>query len=101
MIGRRKFITLLGGAAAAWPVAARSQESVGMPRIGVLIGYAQDDPEVKARLAALRVGLAKRGWSEGGNVQIEYRFAAGSSDQYPLLAKELIALPAAREGLSA
>ena len=63
-----------------------------MPRIGVLIGYAQDDPEVKARVAAFRAGLAKRGWSEGGNVQIEYRFAAGSSDQYRPLAKELIAL---------
>ena len=83
MIKRREFITLLGGAAAAWPLAARSQESDRMPRIGVLIGYAEDDPEVKARLAAFRAGLAKRGWSESRNVQIEYRFAAGSSDQYP------------------
>src|SRR5262245_17667658 len=91
MSSRRAFITLLGGAA-PWPAAARSQESVGMRGTGVLIGYAQDAPDVTPRVAALRVGLAKRGWAEGGNVQIEYRFAAGSSDQYPLLAKELIAL---------
>jgi hypothetical protein len=60
-------------------------------RIGVLIGYAEDDPETKARLAALRQGLEKRGWSEGRNVQIETRFAAGSADKYVSLAKELIA----------
>jgi ABC-type uncharacterized transport system substrate-binding protein len=87
---RREVIGLLGGSA-AWPLAARAQQPA-MPRIGVLIGYAEDDPEVKARLAAFRAGLAKRGWSEGRNVQIEYRFAAGSSDQYPGFAKELIAL---------
>jgi putative ABC transport system substrate-binding protein len=88
---RREFITLIGGIAAAWPLQARAQQSDRMPRC-VLIGYAEDDPEVKARLAAFRAGLAKRGWSESRNVQIEYRFAAGSSDQYPTLAKELIAL---------
>jgi putative ABC transport system substrate-binding protein len=88
---RREFISLLGGAA-AWPLAARSQQADRMPLIGVLIGYAEDDPEVKARLAAFRAGLAKRGWLEGRNVQIEYRFAAGSSNQHPPLAKELIAL---------
>jgi putative ABC transport system substrate-binding protein len=89
---RREVIKLLGGIAAAWPLQARAQQSDRMPRIGMLIGYAEDDPEVKARLAAFRAGLAKRGWSESRNVQIEYRFAAGSSDQYPVLAKELIAL---------
>jgi putative tryptophan/tyrosine transport system substrate-binding protein len=60
-------------------------------RIGVLIGYAEDDPETKVRLAAFRQGLEKRGWSEGRNVQIETRFAAGSADKYVSLAKELIA----------
>jgi len=89
---RREFIGLLGGAAATWPLAARAQQVDRMPRVGVLIGYAEDDPEVKARLAAFRAGLAKRGWSEGRNVQIEYRFAAGTPDQYPAFAKELIAL---------
>jgi len=89
---RRKFITLLGGAAMSRPLAARSQQADRMPLIGVLIGYAEDDPEVKARLAAFRAGLAKRGWLEGRNVQIEYRFAAGSSNQHASFAKELIAL---------
>ena len=88
---RREFITLLGGAAAAWPLAVRAQHSDRVRRIGVLIGYAEDDPETKARLAALREGLEKRGWSEGRNVQIETRFAAGSADKYVSLAKELIA----------
>ena len=89
---RRDFIAALGGAAATWPLAARAQQSDRMPRIGVLIAYAKDDPEVDMRLAAFRAGLAKRGWAEGRNVQIDYRFAAGSSDQYPAFAKELIAL---------
>jgi len=69
MSTRREFITLLGGAAATWPLAARAQQVDRMPRVGVLIGYAEDDPEVKARLAAFRAGLAKRGWSEGRNVR--------------------------------
>ena len=61
-----EFITLLGGvAAAAWPLAARAQQPNGMRRIGVLVGLAEDDPEIRARLAAFRQGLEKRGWSEG------------------------------------
>ena len=63
-----------------------------MRRIGVLVGYAEDDPETKARLAAFRQGLERRGWSEGRNVRIDYRFAAGRSDQFQPLAKELVAL---------
>jgi putative ABC transport system substrate-binding protein len=88
---RREFITLIGGVAIAWPLAARAQHADRVRRIGVFIGYAEDDPETKARLAALRQGLEKRGWSEGRNVQIETRFAAGSADKYVSLAKELIA----------
>ena len=72
---RREFITLLGGAAAAWPLAARAQQAERMRRIGVLMGLAEDDPEMKARLAAFRQGLEKLGWSEGRNVRIDYRFA--------------------------
>jgi putative ABC transport system substrate-binding protein len=89
---RREFVTLLGGAALASPLAVRAQQAARMRRIGVLSGYAEDDPETKSRLAAFRAGLAKRGWAEGRNVRLDYRFAAGSSDQYPALAKELIAL---------
>ena len=65
---RREFIMLLGGAGAAWPLAARAQQADGMRRIGVLMSLAEDDPETKARLAVFRQGLEKRGWSEGRNV---------------------------------
>jgi putative tryptophan/tyrosine transport system substrate-binding protein len=88
---RRDFITLLGGAAATCPLAARAQQPDGMQRIGVLMALAEDDPETKARLAAFRQGLEKRGWSEGRNVRIDYRFAPDSA-QVPVLAKELVAL---------
>ena len=88
---RREFITLLGGAAAMWPLAGRAQQADRIRRIGVLMSYTGDDPEAKVRLAAFRQGLEKRGWSEGHNVQIETRFAAGSSDKYKSLARELVA----------
>ena len=87
---RRTFITLLGGAAAAWPLTARAQQE-RMRRIGVLIAFSEDDPEGKARLAAFRQGLEKRGWSEGRDVHIDARFAAAGT-QAQVLAKELVAL---------
>jgi putative ABC transport system substrate-binding protein len=90
MSSRRAFITLLGGAA-AWPLAARAQQPDGMRRIGVLLGLAESDPEIRARLAAFRQGLEKRGWSEGRNVRIDFRFAPASA-QMQVLAKELVAL---------
>jgi len=90
MMTRREFVTLLGGAA-AWPLVARAQQPDGMRRIGVLLALAEGDPETKARLAAFRQGLEKRGWSEGGNVRIDYRFAPVSA-QAEVLAKELVAL---------
>jgi len=90
---RREFITLLGGAAAAWPLAARAQQSDQPRRIGVLTALAEDDPENQARLAGFRYGLERRGWSEGRNLRIDYRFApAASPDQVQLFAKELVAL---------
>jgi putative ABC transport system substrate-binding protein len=92
MIERREFITLLGGAAATWPLAARGQQGERMRRIGALIAFAKDDPETEERLGRLRQGLAKRGWVEGRNIHTEYRFAAGRSDQFPVLAKELVAM---------
>ena len=87
---RRQFITLLGGAA-AWPLAARAQQAERVRRIGVLTAFAEDDPEIRARLAAFRQGLEKRGWSEARNVRIDYRFAPASA-QAQVLAKELVAL---------
>jgi putative ABC transport system substrate-binding protein len=78
-------------AAAAWPLAARAQESERIQRIGVLMAFAEDDPEAKARLAAFRQGLEKRGWSEGLDVRIDARFAPAGT-QAQVLAKELVAL---------
>jgi ABC-type uncharacterized transport system substrate-binding protein len=85
---RREFVALLSGAA-AWPLRARAQQPERMRRIGVLASSADDDPEMMARLAAFRQRLEKRGWSEGRNVHIETRFAAG--EKYEPLAKELVA----------
>jgi putative tryptophan/tyrosine transport system substrate-binding protein len=91
-IRRREFIATFGGAV-AWPLAARAQQPDRMRRIGVLMALAEDDPEAKARLAAFRQGLEKRGWSEGRNVRIDTRVASdASADQAQVLAKELIAL---------
>jgi len=89
---RREFITLLGGAAAAWPLAARAQQTERMRRIGVLVAYAEDDPEMKTRLAAFRQALEKLGWSDGGNVRIDYRFAPAGTDREQASAKELVSL---------
>jgi len=90
-VRRRGFITLLGGAAFAWPLAARAQQGERVRRIGVLMAFAEDDPEAKARLAAFRQGLEKRGWSEGRDVRIDARFAPAGT-QAQALAKELVAL---------
>jgi putative ABC transport system substrate-binding protein len=87
---RREFITLLGGAAAAWPLAARAQQPTR--RIGMLIGYSENDPEIQARLVAFRQALEGNGWKEGRSVLIDYRFAPASPDQAQDFAKELVAL---------
>jgi ABC-type uncharacterized transport system substrate-binding protein len=91
-MNRREFITLLGGAAASWPLGARAQQAERMRRVGVLVGSAEDESDIRARLAGFRQGLEKLGWSEGRNVRIDARFAAGRPDQFPVLAKELVAL---------
>ena len=75
MIGRREFITLLGGAAAAWPLAARAQQLNPVRRVGVLIGFAESDPSVQSWVAVFRAALAKLGWTEGNNLRIELRWA--------------------------
>jgi putative tryptophan/tyrosine transport system substrate-binding protein len=74
---RREFITLLGGAAAAWPLAARARQAERMPRIGVLMGYPEGDPQAQANVASLLRGLQNLGWVEGRNVLIDYRWAGG------------------------
>jgi putative tryptophan/tyrosine transport system substrate-binding protein len=89
---RRQFITLLGGAAAAWPLAARAQQPERMRRIGVLQSLAADDPEGQARLAAFAQGLQQSGWTIGRNVQIDTRWAAGDAERFRRYAAELVAL---------
>jgi putative ABC transport system substrate-binding protein len=89
---RRAFITLLGGAAAAWPLAARAQQPDRMRRIGVLMAVAADDPDGQAQLAAFAQGLQELGWTVGRNVRIEYRWGANDLDRFRRYAAELVAL---------
>ena len=86
---RREFISLLGGTALAWPLAAHAQQ---MRRIGVLISYSESNPEAQAYVTAFRDGLQKYGWQEGRNVQIDYRWAAGDIDRFKSSAAELVRL---------
>jgi putative tryptophan/tyrosine transport system substrate-binding protein len=90
-IRRREFVILLGGAAAAWPLAARAQQPERMRRIGVLMGVA-DDPEGQARVAALKQGLQELGWTDGRNIQIETRFGGADAGRIRAHAAELVAL---------
>ena len=92
MMRRREFITLLGGAAATWPLAARAQQGERVRRIGVLLNLAENDPEGQARLGAFLQGLQQLGWTIGRNVQIEYRWGAGDPDRTRRYAAELVAL---------
>src|SRR5262245_66646156 len=89
---RRDFITLLGGAAVAWPLAARAQQPDRKRRIGVLMTLAADDPEGQARLTAFVQGLQELGWTDGRNVQIDYRWPAGDAERIRRYAAELAAL---------
>jgi len=89
---RREFISLLGGVAAAWPLAARAQQAGGVRRIGVLMNLASEDAEGQARLAAFHQGLQQLGWTVGRNVQIDYRWGAGNADRIRKFAAELVAL---------
>ena len=87
---RRQFITLLGGAAAAWPLAARAQQGEQVRRIGVLMYLPADDPEGQARFAALVQALTQLGWTEGRNLRIDTRWA--NADDIRSHAMELAAL---------
>jgi putative ABC transport system substrate-binding protein len=89
---RREFITLLGGATAAWPLAARAQQRERVRRIGVLMSTAVDDPQDPARLAAFAQGLQELGWTVGRNLRIDYRWSASSPDNARKYAAELAAL---------
>ena len=89
---RRDFITLLGGAAATWPLAARAQQAERMRRVGLLMGYPEGDAEGQANLAAFRRGLQELGWTEGRNIRIDVRWGAADPDKARTLAKELVGM---------
>ena len=78
---RREFITLFGGAAAAWPIATRAQQGERLRRVGVLMSVAADDPEGQARIVAFLQGLQQLGLTDGRNVRIETRWTTGNAER--------------------
>jgi putative ABC transport system substrate-binding protein len=91
-VNRREFNTLLGVAAAAWPVVARAQQSDRMRHVGVLMSTAADDPEAQARIAAFQQGLQQLGWIVGRNVRIDIRWGGSDAESIRRYAAELVAL---------
>jgi hypothetical protein len=88
---RRHFITLLGGAAAAWPLAARAQQGERVRRLGSLMPFAQDNPVGQARMSAFLQGLQQLGWVDGRNLRIDTRWGGGETDLIRTHARELVA----------
>ena len=91
-MNRRKLITLLGGAMAAWPLSARAQQAARIRRIGLLMNLSENDLEAQRLLATLREGLAQLGWADGRNLRIDYRWARGDIGRIRTFAKELVEL---------
>jgi putative tryptophan/tyrosine transport system substrate-binding protein len=89
---RRELITLLGGAAAAWPLAARAQQPDRTRLIGVLLNLSESDVEAQRLVKAFREGLARLGWVDGHNLRIDYRWADGDVGRIRTFAKELVEL---------
>src|SRR5258708_1188378 len=92
MIRRREFITLLGGAAAAWPLAARAQQSDRVRRVAVVHALAENDPEAHQGVMSFQQGLAKLGWQVDRNLHVDYRYGAGDVERIRVLAAELVEL---------
>jgi putative ABC transport system substrate-binding protein len=91
---RRELIALFGSAAATWPLAVRAQQPERMRRIGLLMNLAADDPESQRRVTAFVQGLQELGWTDGRNVQIDFRWGASDADRYRRYAAELVGLSA-------
>jgi putative ABC transport system substrate-binding protein len=89
---RREFITLLGGAAAVWPLAARAQQPERVRRIGVLMAVAESDADVRSGVALFQQSLQELGWKDGRNIRIDYRWGDADADRIQALAKELVVL---------
>ena len=90
-MNKREFITLLGGAVTAWPLAARAQQRERMRRIGVLMPWASDDPEAQARIGAFLQGLQQSGWTIGRNIRLDTHWSGGDGELYRRQATELAA----------
>jgi putative ABC transport system substrate-binding protein len=90
-VNRREFITLLGGAA-AWPLAARAQQNDRVRRVGILMGFAEDDAVWQNYLGTFRQRLQDFGWTDGRNIQFDYRFTGETSERIRAAASELVAL---------
>jgi len=88
---RRVFVTLLGGAA-VWPFAALAQKSDGVKRVGVIMGFAEDDPVWQAYLATFRQALQELGWTDGRNIRFDYRFSGESEERMRSMAGEIAGL---------
>jgi putative ABC transport system substrate-binding protein len=88
---RRDFITLIGGAAAAWPLAARAQQPERMRRVGVLMAY-ENGPLAQNHLTAFRQALQEKGWAEGRNIRIDERWSGGDADRLRVYAAEMVSL---------
>jgi putative tryptophan/tyrosine transport system substrate-binding protein len=89
---RREFITLLGGATAAWPLAARAQKSSSVRHVSVLMSTASDDSLGQASSAAFAQGLQQLGWEIGSNIRIDYRWGAGDTERFRKYAAEIVGL---------
>ena len=89
---RRELLGALGGAAAAWPLAARAQQTGPMRRIGILMGGAKGDSQNEVGLTAFSKSLQELGWTEGNNIRIDIRWAAGNVERMKNFAKELVGL---------
>jgi putative ABC transport system substrate-binding protein len=92
MMKRREFITLLGGAAAAWPLAAGAQQSQRIRRVGVLMAVAESDVDVRSGVAIFQQSLQELGWTDGRNLRIDYRWGDADAVRIQALAKELVGL---------
>ena len=88
---RREFITILGGAAATWPLAVRAEKN-GVRRVGVIMGFAENDEVWQAYLASFRQGLQELGWTDGRNIRFDYRFTGDSEERMRAMAEEIVSL---------
>src|SRR6185295_7290026 len=91
-IRRREFVAALGGTVTAWPLAARAQQPERMRRIGVLMGFAEEDHDAQARIAGFKQALEGLGLTDGRNIEFNYRWSLGDADRMQVYARELVQL---------